>query len=50
MRNKQNAQKLHLSEGTARNYISVTYSKLQVGDRDAAVAKIRKEQLVQTRA
>ncbi|MNC72107.1 Transcriptional regulatory protein DegU [compost metagenome] len=47
LRNKQIAQKLHLSEGTVRNYISAIYLKLQVGDRDAAIEKSRKEQLVQ---
>ncbi|WP_157771225.1 response regulator transcription factor, partial [Paenibacillus sonchi] len=47
LRNKQIAQKLHLSEGTVRNYISAIYLKLQVGDRDEAVEKSRKEQLVQ---
>lgn len=50
LRNKQIAQKLHLSEGTVRNYISAIYLKLQVGDRDEAVEKSRKEQLVQPRA
>ncbi|KWX84730.1 hypothetical protein AMQ83_29015 [Paenibacillus riograndensis] len=47
LRNKQIAQKLHLSEGTVRNYISAIYLKLQVGDRDEAVEKSKKEQLVQ---
>lgn len=50
LRNKQIAQKLHLSEGTVRNYISAIYLKLHMGDRDEAVEKSRKEQLVQPRA
>jgi len=44
-RNKAIAEKLHLSEGTVRNYISSIYLKLQVNDRDAAVAKAKEEQL-----
>ncbi|WP_425436612.1 response regulator transcription factor [Paenibacillus donghaensis] len=46
LRNKRIAQKLHLSEGTVRNYISSSYLKLQVGSREEAVEKSRKEQLV----
>ncbi|WP_334073237.1 MULTISPECIES: hybrid sensor histidine kinase/response regulator transcription factor [Paenibacillus] len=44
-RNKAIAEKLHLSEGTIRNYISAIYLKLQVSDRDTAIAKAKKEQL-----
>lgn len=45
IRNKAIAERLHLSEGTVRNYISSIYLKLQVNDRDAAVAKAKEEQL-----
>lgn len=44
-RNKEIARKLHLSEGTVRNYISSVYLKLQVSDRDTAVAKAIEEQI-----
>ncbi|WP_019914637.1 helix-turn-helix transcriptional regulator [Paenibacillus sp. HW567] len=43
LRNKEIAQKLHLSEGTIRNYISSTYLKLQVNNREEAVEKARVE-------
>lgn len=43
LRNKQIAQKLFLSEGTIRNYISSIYLKLQVSNREEAVTKIHKE-------
>ncbi|WP_258074346.1 response regulator [Brevibacillus laterosporus] len=46
LRNKAIAQKLHLSEGTIRNYISSIYSKLQVKDREEAVEKAKKEYLL----
>lgn len=46
-RNKILAQKLHLSEGTIRNYISTIYSKLQVQGRDEAVEKAKRENLIQ---
>lgn len=46
LRNKALAQKLHLSEGTIRNYISSIYSKLQVRDREEAVEKAKKEYLI----
>lgn len=45
MRNKEIAQKLHLSEGTVRNYISSIYLKLSVNSRDEAVEKARIERL-----
>ncbi|MBT2291435.1 hybrid sensor histidine kinase/response regulator transcription factor [Paenibacillus albidus] len=45
-RNKTIAQNLHLSEGTIRNYISSIYLKLQVGSREEAVEKIKKERLI----
>ncbi|MNI83512.1 Transcriptional regulatory protein DegU [compost metagenome] len=44
-RNKAIAEKLHLSEGTIRNYISTIYLKLQVNDRDEAIAKAKNEKL-----
>ena len=43
LRNKAIAEKLHLSEGTVRNYISSIYLKLQVADRDEAIEKINKD-------
>ncbi|WP_373233537.1 response regulator [Cohnella sp.] len=43
LRNKEIAQKLHLSEGTIRNYISFIYLKLQVNSREEAVEKARVE-------
>lgn len=46
LRNKAIAQKLHLSEGTIRNYISSIYLKLQVADRNEAVEKTRNEHLI----
>ncbi|GIP33821.1 hybrid sensor histidine kinase/response regulator transcription factor [Paenibacillus sp. J2TS4] len=46
LRYKAIALQLHLSEGTVRNYISFIYSKLQVGNRDEAVAKALHEKLV----
>lgn len=46
LRNKAIAQKLHLSEGTVRNYISSIYLKLQVQSREEAVEKTRKEYLI----
>jgi two-component system, NarL family, sensor histidine kinase FusK len=45
LRNKAIAQRLHLSEGTVRNYISTIYLKLQVGSREEALEKIKDEQL-----
>lgn len=45
-RNKEIAQKLHLSEGTIRNYISSIYLKLQVNGREEAVEKARVECLI----
>ncbi|MEQ7050604.1 hybrid sensor histidine kinase/response regulator transcription factor [Paenibacillaceae sp. P-4] len=39
LRNKEIAQRLHLSEGTIRNYISSIYLKLQVSGREEAVEK-----------
>lgn len=46
MRNKEIALKLHLSEGTIRNYISSTYLKLQVSGRSDAVQKAISENLI----
>lgn len=46
LRNKDIAGRLHLSEGTVRNYISSVYLKLQVSGREAAVEKARMERLV----
>lgn len=46
LRNKAIAQKLHLSEGTIRNYISSIYLKLQVTNRDEAVEKTKNEHLI----
>ncbi|MEF2966577.1 hybrid sensor histidine kinase/response regulator transcription factor [Paenibacillus sp. M1] len=43
LRNKEIAQRLHLSEGTVRNYISSIYLKLQVNGREEAVEKARVE-------
>jgi len=43
LRNKEIAQRLHLSEGTIRNYISSIYLKLQVNSREEAVEKARVE-------
>ncbi|MFP4976564.1 response regulator [Paenibacillus sp. CN-4] len=45
LRNKEIAQKLHLSEGTVRNYISSIYLKLQVSSREEAAEKARVESL-----
>lgn len=45
LRNKEIAQKLHLSEGTIRNYISSIYLKLQVSSREEATEKARVESL-----
>ncbi|MGZ7445484.1 response regulator [Paenibacillus sp. TH7-28] len=41
LRNKEIAQRLHLSEGTVRNYISSIYLKLQVNGREEAIEKAR---------
>lgn len=46
LRNKEIALKLHLSEGTIRNYISSTYLKLQVASRTEAVEKTIAEGLI----
>lgn len=43
LRNKQIAQKLYLSEGTIRNYISSIYLKLGVSSREEVIAKMAKE-------
>ncbi|WP_068621551.1 helix-turn-helix transcriptional regulator [Paenibacillus tuaregi] len=45
LRNKEIAQRLYLSEGTVRNYISSIYLKLQVNGREEAVEKARVEAL-----
>ncbi|MCX7923774.1 MAG: response regulator transcription factor [Clostridia bacterium] len=39
--NREIATKLFISEGTAKNYISVIYSKIGVSDRSKAVALLR---------
>jgi DNA-binding NarL/FixJ family response regulator len=40
------AQKLYLSEGTVRNYVSSLYSKLEVNNRIQAMKKAQKYGLV----
>ncbi|PUA37899.1 response regulator receiver protein [Paenibacillus elgii] len=49
LRNKEIAQRLHLSEGTIRNYISSIYLKLQVNGREEAAEKARVECLLLSR-
>lgn len=44
--NRETAEKLFLSEGTVKNYISSIYSKLEVRDRLQAVKKARDEGMV----
>lgn len=44
--NKQIAQKLFLSEGTVKNYISSIYHKLDVKDRFQAALKAKEENLI----
>ncbi|MGG1940535.1 hybrid sensor histidine kinase/response regulator transcription factor [Paenibacillus polymyxa] len=44
-RYKAIASKVHLSEGTVRNYISTIYSKMQVQSRDEAIEKAKTELL-----
>jgi DNA-binding NarL/FixJ family response regulator len=41
--NRQIASALHISEGTARNYISTIYEKLQSESRADAMQTIKKE-------
>jgi DNA-binding NarL/FixJ family response regulator len=41
--NRQIAEKLYISEGTARNYISSIYSKMDVHNRTAAAKKAKEE-------
>ncbi|MGG1938250.1 LuxR C-terminal-related transcriptional regulator [Paenibacillus polymyxa] len=41
-RYKAIASKVHLSEGTVRNYISTIYSKMQVQSRDEAIEKLNR--------
>lgn len=45
LRYKSIAKKLFLSEGTVRNYCSILYSKLNVGNREEAVLKGKQENL-----
>ena len=43
--NKEIAQKLYLSEGTVRNYVSIVLSKLELRDRtQLAISAIRKQE------
>lgn len=44
--NKQIAEKLFLSQGTVKNYISSIYSKLDVKDRVQAILKAQEEKLI----
>lgn len=44
--NRETAERLFLSEGTVKNYISSIYSKLEVRDRLQAVKKARDEGIV----
>ena len=44
--NRETAEKLFLSEGTVKNYISSIYSKMEVRDRLQAVKKARDEGLL----
>lgn len=46
LNNRETAEKLYLSEGTVKNYISSIYSKLEVRDRLQAVKKARDEGIV----
>ncbi len=46
LRYKAIAAKVHLSEGTVRNYISSIYVKMQVQGRDEAIEKAKKESIV----
>jgi len=46
MRYKAIAARLHLSEGTVRNYASEMYAKLEVRNRDEAIKKFLKKGLI----
>jgi DNA-binding NarL/FixJ family response regulator len=46
LNNKEIAEKLFLSEGTVKNYISSIYSKLDVKDRVQAAKKALDEKIV----
>ncbi|UVI30664.1 response regulator transcription factor [Paenibacillus spongiae] len=41
LNNREIADALHIAEGTARNYISSLYGKLEVADRSQAIARLR---------
>ncbi|MGM1046462.1 MAG: response regulator transcription factor [Bacillota bacterium] len=41
MNNREIADTLHIAEGTARNYISNLYSKLEVVDRAQAIIRLQ---------
>jgi len=41
MNNREIADTLHIAEGTARNYISNLYSKLEVVDRAQAIVRLQ---------
>jgi DNA-binding NarL/FixJ family response regulator len=44
--NKQISEKLYLSEGTVKNYISSIYHKLDVKDRTQAALKAKEEEII----
>ncbi|MFB6362822.1 response regulator [Paenibacillus elgii] len=50
LRYKAIAAKVHLSEGTVRNYVSSIYLKMQVQGRDEAIEKAKKECIVNSDA
>lgn len=49
MSNRNIAEKLFLSEGTVKNYVSSLYSKLDVKDRLEAVLKAKADHLIETK-
>ncbi|MFD2216005.1 response regulator transcription factor [Metabacillus endolithicus] len=44
--NKQMSEKLYLSEGTIKNYVSRVYSKLDVKDRQDAIQKLKDDGVI----
>lgn len=46
LNNREIAERIFLSEGTVKNYISSIYSKLDVGNRTAAMMKAKEEGLL----